>query len=163
MGSLLAETPWKSYCLLLFSHSIVSCYLQPHRLHSRLPCPSLSHRVCSNSRPLGRSCYPTISSSVVPFSSCLQSFPASRSFPMSQFFASGGQSIVPSVSASVLLVNIQGHFPLGLTGFISLQSKRSHESSPTLQFESISSSLLRLLYGPTLTCIYDYWKNHSFG
>ena len=91
--------------------------------HTRLPCPSLSPRVCSNSCPSSRWCHPTISSSVVPFSSCLQSFQASGSFPMSQFFTSGGQSIGVSASASVLLMNIQDWLPLGLTGSISLLSK----------------------------------------
>ena len=90
--------------------------------HTRLPCPSLSPGVCSTWRPLSRWCHPTISSSVVPFS-CHQSFPESGSFPMSQLFASGGQSIGVSVSASVLPMNIQGWFPLGWTGLISLQSK----------------------------------------
>jgi len=91
--------------------------LQPHRRqHARLPFPSLSPRVCSNSYPLSWWCHPTISSSVVPFSSCPQSFPASGSFPMSWLFASGGQSIRASVLASVLPMNIQGWFPLGLTG-----------------------------------------------
>ena len=98
--------------------------LRPHGLwHARLPCPSLSPRVCSNSCPLSRWCHPTISSSVVPFSSCLQSFPASGSFPMSQVFTSGGQNIGASTSTSVLPMNIQSWFPLGWTGWISLQSK----------------------------------------
>ena len=91
--------------------------------HARLPHPSLSPRVCSNSCPLSQWCHPTISSSVVPFSSCLQSFPASGSFLMSQLFASSGQSIGVSASASVLPINIQGWFPLGLTSFISLLSE----------------------------------------
>ena len=110
--------------LLLFSCSVVSDCLQPHGLqHARLPCPSPSHRVCSNSRPLSRWCHPIISSSVALFSSCPQSFPASRFFPMSQLFASGGQSIVASASASVFPINIQGWFPLGLTNLISMLSK----------------------------------------
>ena len=97
--------------------------LWPHELqYARLPCPSLSPGVCSNSRPLSR-CHPTISSSVTPFSSCLQSFPAPGSFPMSQVFASGGQSTEASASASVFSINIQDWFPLELTGWISLQSK----------------------------------------
>ena len=104
----------------------------------RLPCPSLSPRACSNSCPLSRWCHPTISSSVVPFSSCLQSFPASGSFQMSQF-TSGGQSIGASSSASVLPMNIQDWFPLGLTGLISLQSKGlsrvfSHTTVQNIQF-----------------------------
>ena len=91
--------------------------------HSRLSCPSPAPEACSNSCPLSQWCHPTISSSVIPFSSCLQSFPASGSFPMSQFFTSDGQSIGASASASVFSMNIQDWFPLGLTGLISLQSK----------------------------------------
>ena len=109
-----------------FSQSLVSDSLRPHGLqHARLPCPSPTHKTCSNSSPSSQWCYPTISSSVVPFSSCLQSFPAPGSFPMSQFFASSGQSFGPSASASVLPMNIQDWFPLGLTGWISLQSRDS--------------------------------------
>ena len=107
-----------------FSHSVVSDSLRPHRLqHARLPCPSPTPRACLNSCPLSRWCHPTISSSVIPFSSRLQSFPASGSLPMSQFFASSGQSIGVSASASVLPMNNQDWFHLGLTGLISLQSK----------------------------------------
>ena len=110
--------------LLLLSHSFMSDSLQPHELqHVRLPCPSLSPGVCTNSCPLNRWCDPTISSSVFPFSSCRQSFPASGSFPKSQFFASDGKSIEASTSASVLPICIQDWFPLGLTGLISLLSK----------------------------------------
>ena len=109
--------------------------------------------------PLSQWYHSTISSSVVPFSSRFQSFPASQSFPMSRFFASGGQNIRASASASFLPMNIQGWFPLGLTGSISLLS--SQESSPAPQFESINSSMLSLLHGPTLTSVHDYWKNHS--
>ena len=106
--------------LLLFSHSVMSNSLQPHGLqHARLPCPSPTPRACSNSCPLSWWCHPTISSSVIPFSSSLQSFPASGSFPISQFFTSSGQSIGASASVSVLPVNIQDWFPLGLTGWIS--------------------------------------------
>ena len=109
---------------MLFSLWVVSDSLQPHALqHARPPCPSLSSRVCSNSCPSNRWCHPTNSSSVIPFSSCPQSFPASGSFQMSQLFPSGGQSIGVSASASVLPMNIQGWFLLGLTGLISLQSK----------------------------------------
>ena len=98
--------------------------LQPHELqHARLLCLSLSPWVCANSHPLSQWCHPTISSSVVPFSSSPQSFPASGSFPVSQFFSSGGQSIGASASALVLPMNIQDWFPLGLTSLISLQSK----------------------------------------
>ena len=110
--------------LLLFSHSVMSDSLRPHGLqHTRLPCHSPSSRAHSNSCLLSWWCYPTISSSVVPFSSCLESFPASRSFLMSQFFMSGGQSIGVSASASVLPKSIQKLFPLGLTGLNSLQFK----------------------------------------
>ena len=107
-----------------FSFSVTYNSLQSHELQpSRLPSPSPTPGACSNSCPLSWWCHPTISSSVVPFSSCLQSFPASRSFPMSQFFISGGQSIGPSASASVLPMNIQDWFHLGWTGFLSLHSK----------------------------------------
>ena len=107
-----------------FSRSVVSDSLQPHKpQHARPPCPSPTPGVYSNSCPLSRWCHPTISSSVFPFSSCLQSFPASGSFQMSQLFASGGQSIGVSASTSVLPMNIQDWSPLGWTGWISLQSK----------------------------------------
>ena len=114
--------------LTLLSQSVQSLNhvtsLWPHELqHSRLPCPSPILRTCSNSCRLSQWCHPAISSSVVPFSSCLQSFLALGSFPMSQFFASGGQSIGASASASVLPMNTQDWFLLGLTGLISLQSK----------------------------------------
>ena len=102
------------------------------------------------------------SSSVFPFSSHLWSFPESGSFPMSQFFASGGLSIGVSASASVLPMNIQDWFPLGWTCWISLQPKRLSKSSPTPQFKSINSSVLIFLYSPTVTSKHDYWKNHSF-
>ena len=107
-----------------FSCSVVSNSLWPHGLqHARLPCPSPTLGACSNSCPLSQWCHSTVSFSVVPFSSCLQFFPASRSSPMSQFFAIGGQNIGVSASASVLPMNIQDWFPLGWTGWISLQSK----------------------------------------
>ena len=107
-----------------FSHSVVSDSLQPHELqHTRPPCPSATPGVHPNPCPLSRCCHPTISSSVVPFSSCPQSFPASRSFQMSQLFASGGQSIGVSASTSVLPMNTQDCSPLGWTGCVSLQSK----------------------------------------
>ena len=107
-------------------------------------------------------CHLTTSSSVIPFSFCLQSFPASGSFPRSQFFASGGQNVGVSASASVLPMNIQDWFPLGWTGWISLLSKDSQESSATPQFKSINSLTFSFLYGPTFTSTQDYWKNHSF-
>ena len=112
------------HLLLLFSSSVVSNSLQPRELqHSRLSCPSPCPRTCSNSCPLGWWCHPTISSSVIPYSSCVQSFPASGSLLISWFFTSGGQIIGASASASILPINIQGWFPLGWTGWISLQSK----------------------------------------
>jgi len=113
-----------SFSSVQFSHSVMSYSLQPHELrHTRPPCP-LSSRVYPNSCPLSWWCHPIISSSVNPFSSCPQSFPASGSFPMSQLFASGGQSIGVSASTSVLPMNTQDWSPLGWTGWISLQSKR---------------------------------------
>ena len=107
-----------------FSHPVVSDFLWPHGLqNTSLPCPSPILRACSNSCPSSWCCHPTISSSVIPFSSCLQSFPASGSLQLSQFFTSGSRSIRVSASASVLPMNIQDRFPLGWTGWISLQSK----------------------------------------
>ena len=110
--------------MISVSHSVMSDSLWPHGLqHTSLTSPSPTPRACSNSCPLSQWYHPTISSSFAPFSSCLQSFPATGSFPMSQFFTLGGQSIGASASASVLPMNIQDWFPLGLTGWISLQSK----------------------------------------
>ena len=107
-----------------FNRSVMSDPLHPHGLqHARPPCPSPTPGAYSNSCPSCQWCHPTISSSVIPFSSCLQSTPASRSFRMSQFFASGGQSIGVSASTSVLPVNIQDWVPLGWIGWITLQSK----------------------------------------
>ena len=107
-----------------FSHSVVSYSLRLHESqHARPPCPSPTPGACSNSCTSSWWCHPTISSSVVPFSSHLQSFPASGFFPMSQFFVSGGQSTEVSASASVLPINMQDWFPLGFTGWISRQSK----------------------------------------
>ena len=147
---------------LLFSPSVVFVSLPPHGLqHARLPCLSPSPRACSNSCPLSQWYYP-ISSSVIPFSSCLQSYPVSGSFLMSWLFASRGQSIGASASASVLPMNIQDWFPLGLTGLISLQSKEFSRvfSNPTVQKHQFSSTV-SLFYDPTLISIHDYWKNHS--
>ena len=125
-----------------FSQSVVSDSSRPHGLqHARPPCPSPTPGVYSNSSPLSQWCHPTSSSSVVPFSSCPQSLPASQSFPMSQLFASGGQSIAVSASASVLPMNTQVWSPLGWTGWISLQSK----GCSTPQFKSINSLVLSFL------------------
>ena len=114
--------------------------------HTRLPCPSPTSRACSNSCSSSQWCHPTISSSVIPFSSCLQSFPASRSFQMSQFFTSGGQSIGISASASVLPMNIQAWFPLGLTGLISWLSERLSRVFSSTTVRKHHSSALCLLY-----------------
>ena len=131
-----------------FSHSVMSDSLWPHELqHARPPCPSPTSRVYSNSCPSSWWCRPAISSSVVPFSSCPQSLPASGSFPMSQLFAWGSQSAAVSASTSVLPMNTQDWSPLGWTGWISLQSLKetqdsvsqdSQESSPTPHFKSIN-------------------------
>ena len=147
---------WK-FSSVQFSHSVMSNSLQPHGLqHARLPCPSPTPGVYSNSCPSSQWCHPTISSSVIPFSSHLLSFRASGSFRMSQFFASGGQSIEVSASASVIPMNIQDWFLLGWTGWISWLD------SPWGVFKNINSSALSFLYSPTFTSIHDYWNNHSF-
>ena len=153
---------WSFYNVSVqFSRLVVSDSLRPHELqHARPPCPSPTPGVHPNSCPLSRWCHPTISSSVVPFSSCLQSFPASRSFQMSQLFTSDGQSIGVSASTSVLPMNNQDWSPLGLVGS-PCSPRDSQESSPSPQFRSINFSVLSFLYSPTLTSIHDYWKNHS--
>ena len=134
--------------------------VRPHGLqHTRLPSLSPTPRVYTNSCPLSRWCLPAISSPVVPFSSCPQSFPASGSFQMSQLFASGGQSVGVSASTSVLPMNTQGWSLLGWTS--PCNPRDSQESSQTPQFKSINSSALSFLYSSTLTSIHDYGKNHS--
>ena len=141
-----------------FSRSVVSDSLRTHGLqHARPPCSSPTPRVYSNSHPLSRWCHPTISSSVIPISSCPESFPTSRSFPVSQLFTSGGPSI--RASASVLPMNIQGWFPLELTGWIFWQSKGLSRifSNTIVQKHQFCAQL----YSPTLTSIHDHWKNHS--
>ena len=147
-----------------FSWVAQSCpTLWPYGLqHTRAPCLSPTPGACSNSCPSSLWCHPTISSSVIPFSSSLQSFSALGSSPMSQFFATGGQSIGVSASTFVFPMNTQDWSPLGWTAWISLPSKDSQESSPTPQFKSINSLALSFLYRPTLTSIWDYWKNNSF-
>ena len=128
--------------------------LWPHELqHARPPCPSPTPGIHSDSCPSSRWCHPAISSSVVPLSSCPQSLPASESFPMSQLLAWGGESTGVSALASFLPKKSQGWSPCSL--------RDSQESSPTPQFISINSSVLSFLQSPTLTCIHDYWKNHS--
>ena len=146
-----------------FSHPVMSDSLRPHGLqHARLPCPSPTPRGCSNSCPLTWWYLTTISSSVVPFSSCLQSFTASASLPMSQFFTSGCQSIVASASPSVLPKIFRTYFLYDWLVGYPCSPRDSQESSPTLQLKSINSSVLSFLFGPILTSIHDYWKNHSF-
>ena len=140
--------------LLLFSSQVMSNCLWPHELqHPRPPCPSPNLGIYSNSCPLSWWCYLTISFSAVLFSLCLQSFPALVSFPMSWLFASDSQNTGASALALVLPMNILDWFPLGWTGLISFLSKG---------LSSINSLALSLLYGPTLTSLPDYWKNHSF-
>ena len=135
----------KNYRIFRFSHSVMSDSLQPQELqHARPPCPSPTPGVHPNSCPSSQWCHPIISSSVIPFSSCLQSFPVSGCFPISQFFALGGQSI--RASASPLPMNIQDWFPLGLTGWISLQSKGLSRvfSNATVQKHQFFSAQLSL-------------------
>ena len=131
----------------LFSSSVMSNSLQHHGLqYDKLSCPSLTPRACSNLCPLSQWCHPTISSSVVPFSSCLQSFPASRSFLMSRLFASGGQSTGTSTSASALPMNIQNWFPLDWLVWSFCSPRDSQESSPTGSGgDGISAELFQIL------------------
>ena len=138
----------------------MSYFLHPNGLHhARLPCPSPSPRACSNSHPSSQWFHPAILSSVIPFS-CLQSCPASGSFPISQFFTSGGQII--GASALVLWMNIQGWFPVGLTGWISLQAKGlSRVLSGTTVWRHQFFGSQPFFYSPSLTSVHDYWTNHS--
>ena len=142
--------PWSGNCCS-------SVILWPLGLqHASLPCPSLSPKVCSNSCQLSQWCHPTISSSVASFSPCPQFFPASGSFAMNWLFASGGQSIGASASASVLPMNIQGWFPLGLTSLISLQSKglsrvSSNTTSSKASFLQCSAFFVVQLSHPYMT------------
>ena len=132
-----------------------------------MDCNTLGHPVLHHPQsllkliPLSWWWHPTISSSVVPFSSCLQSFSASGSFPVSHLLVSGGQSMGSSTSASVLPMNIQDWFPLGLTVWFSCWPRHSQESSPAPQIEDINSLVLSLFYCPALTSIHDFWRNHS--
>ena len=145
-----------------FSCSVVSDSLWPHESqHARPLCPSPTPGVYSNSCPLSQWCHPTISSSVIPFFSCPQSFPASGSFPMSQFFASGGQRIGVSASTSVLPMNTQDWSPLGWTVWIFLLPKGLSRVFSNTTVQKHQTSALSFLYNPTLTSTHDYWKNHS--
>ena len=149
-------------CSVLFSCSVLSNSLRPHKLqHARPPCPSPTPRVHPDSCPLSWWCHPAILSSVIPFFFCPQSLPASESFSMSQLFVWGGQSIGVSALASVLPKNTQDWFPLEWTGWISLQSKGLSGvfSNTTVQKHQIFST--QLSSQPTLTSTHDYWKNHS--
>ena len=143
------------------SCSVISDFLRPHELqHARPPCPSPTPGVHPNPCPLSRWCDPIISSSVVSFSSCPQSFPASGSFQMKQLLTSGGQSIGVLASISVLPMNTQDWSLLQWTGWISLQSKGLSRvfSNTTVQKHQFFGAQL---YSPTLTSIHDHWKNHS--
>ena len=158
--------------------------LWPHGLQdTRLPCPTPTPRACSNSCPSSLWWHPTVSSSIVPFSYCLQSFLASGSFPISQFFASGGQGIGDSASASVLPMNIQDWFPLGWTGWISLHSKglsrvfsnttvQKHQffitqvivqlSHPYMTTGKTIALTRRTFVGKAMSLLYAFWVGHSF-
>ena len=143
---------WLPISSVHFSRSVVSDSLRPHESqHARPPCPSPTPRVHSNSCPLSGCCHSAISSSVVPFSSCPRSLPASGSFPISQHFTWGGQSIGVSASASVLPMNTQDWSPLGWTGWSSLQSKGLSRVFSTPQFKSINFSALSFLHSPVRT------------
>ena len=136
--------------------------LQSYELqHARPPCLSPNPGVHPNPCPSSWWCHANISSSVIPFSYCPQSFPGSGSFQMNQLSASSGQSIGVSASTSVLPMNTQDWSPLGWTGGISLQSKGLSRVFSNTRFKSINFSALSFLYSPTLTSIHDYWKNHS--
>ena len=147
-----------------FSSVAESCLtLQPHGLqHTRVCCSSPTPGAWANSCPSSWWFHPTISSSVLLFSSCLQSFPVTGSFLMSPFFTSVGQSIGGSISASVLQMSIQDWFPLGWLGGSPCSPRDSQESCPMPQFKTINSSSLTILYGANVTSIHDNWKNHSF-
>ena len=155
--------------ILALSHSISSvqplsrvqlCNPMNCSMPARPPCPSPTPGVCPDSCPLSQWCHLTISFSKSHFSFCLQSFPASGSFPMSQLFLAGGQSI--GASASALPMNIQGWFPLGLSSLIFLQSKELSRVFSRTTVLKINSSVLSLFYCPALTSVNDYWKNHWF-
>ena len=144
------------------SHSVMSDSLRPHDpQHTRPPCPSQTPGIHSDSSPSSQWCHPAISSSVVPFSSCPQSLPASESFPMSQLFAWGGQSTGVSVLASFLPKKSQGSSPSEWTGWISLQSKGLSRvfSNTTVQKHQFFG--VQFSHSPTFTSIHDHWKNHS--
>ena len=160
MGEKLTRDNYESFSSVQFRSVAQSSPTLCNPMDTRPPCPSATPGGYSNQCPLSQWCHPTISSSVIPFSSRLQSFPASGSFQMSWFLAWGGQRI--GASASVLPMNTRTDlFENGLVGS-PCSPRYSQESSPTPQFKSISSSVLTFLYSPTLTSIHECWKNHSF-
>ena len=144
------------------SLSQVQLFATPWTAACQLPCPPPTPGTCSKTFPVSPWFHPTRSSSVVPFFSCLQSFSASRSFLRSQFFSLGSQNSGVSASASILPMNIQDWFPLGQTGLISLQSKGLSRVFFNTTVQKHQFLALSFLYGPTLTSVHDYWKNHSF-
>ena len=159
----------KMVCFILcvfsvhFSYSVMSNSLQPHGLqHARLPCLSPTPGACSNSCPVSRWCHPTISSSVVPFSSCLQSFPVSGSFPMSQFLQQVAKVLEFQLQHQSFQWIFRTDFLQDWLVWSPCIPSDSQEFSPTPQFKSINFSVLSFLYNSTLTSIHDYWKNHSF-
>ena len=153
---------YAQFSSLQFSISVMSDSLWPHELqHTRPPYPSPTPLVHPNPCPLSLWCHPTISSFVVRFTSCPQSFPSSGSFQMSHLFTSGGQTIGVSASISVFPMNTQDQSPLVWMGWISLQSKGLSRVFSNTTVQNINSSMLSFLYSPTLTFIHDYWKNHS--
>ena len=152
-------------CSVQFSCSVVSDFLQPHEpQHASPPCPLLTPGVYPNSCPLSRWCHPNISSSVVPFSSCPQSFPASGSFQMSQLFASGGQSIGVSATTSILPMNTQDWSSLGWTGLISLESKGLSRvfSNTTVQKHQLFGSQLSLVQLCASYCCIAKWFSYTY-
>ena len=147
------------------SRSVVFDSLRPHESqHTRPPCPSPTPGVHSDSHPSTQWCHPAISSSVIPFSSCPQSLPASEAFPVSQLFAWGGQSTGVSALASFLLKKSQGWSPSEWTGCISLQSKglsRVFSNTTVQKHQFFTVQFFSFLHSPTLTSIHDHWKNHN--
>ena len=156
-----SRQPWHSSVQSLSRVSLFETPWTHEPQHTRPPCPSPTPRVHPNWCPFSRWCHPTVTSSVVPFSSHLQSCPASGSFKISLSFTSGGQRIGVSASASVFPMNTQDWSPLGWTGWISWQSKGLSRVFSNTTVQNINFSVLSSLYSPTLTSIHDYWKNHS--
>ena len=148
-----------NFCMCVFSHQVVSDFSWSHgQQQARPPCPSPSAGVWPSLCPLNWWCHPTLSSSVTLFSYCLQSFPTSGSFPVSQLFPSGGQSIWASASASVLPMSVQGWFPLGWTDLISFLFRGPSRVFSSTKVQNINSSALCILHSSTLISIHDYWK-----